>query len=385
MDEQITMFAAISVPDKEPEKKREPRKQNLTANSDYCTAAKAMQILELSRHTFEKATAEGYITATEVNGKRLFCIVALQEFMKTEHYNNLANGTVDPRNPLNDLTGKEWLPETKSYLYQKGLGASHPEAQIEKLHPAPYSFQDIGHLVRFFTKRGMTVLDPFGGVGSTAKACEVDGRRCISIELSPIWHELSIKRLETEVGGGTSKNHTFINGDSCVELKKLPTDSVDFVVTSPPYWGILNKRDQKVKKNRVANNLETKYSDSKYDLGNVEDYQEFLNILVNRVFLECARVLRPEKFMAIVVSDFRDKNEFISFHCDLINAMNKAGIKDGGKLVLQGTKILIQNHKSLLPYGYPFSYVENIHHQYILIFRKEKKVAKKTRGIQSSH
>ena len=99
--------------------------------------------------------------------------------METETYKELVQGVVDPRNSLNDLTGKDWLPETKSFFYQKGLGANSPEAQIEKLHPAPYSFQDIGHLVRFFTKRGMKVLDPFGGVGSTAKACEVDGRVCI--------------------------------------------------------------------------------------------------------------------------------------------------------------------------------------------------------------
>lgn len=59
-----------------------------------------------------------------------------------------------------------------------------------------------------FTKQGMNVLDPFGGVGSTAKACEVNGRICTSIELSPVWHELSIKRLETEVGEGSSKNIT---------------------------------------------------------------------------------------------------------------------------------------------------------------------------------
>lgn len=383
--EQITMFSNMDLPEEKSKEAKAPRKQKAPANPDYLTAAKAMEMMELSRHTFEKAVEDGYIMPTEIDGKKLYSISALKEFMKTDHYSDLANGTVDPRNPLNDLTGKEWLPETKSYLYQKGLGASHPEAQIEKLHPAPYSFQDIGHLVRFFTKHGMTVLDPFGGVGSTAKACEVDGRKCISIELSPGWHELSIKRLETEVGKGASKNHTFINGDSCEELKKLPTDSVDFMVTSPPYWGILNKRDQKVIKNRVANNLETKYSEDEKDLGNVENYQEFLDILVHKVFLECARVLRPGKFMAIVVSDFRDKNEFISFHCDLINAMNKAEIADGGKLTLQGTKILIQNHKSLLPYGYPFSYVENIHHQYILIFRKEKKVAKKARGVQSSN
>lgn len=373
MNEQISMF----IDDIDQAQEGEKDRKRPVHSSEYCSGAKAMQMLELSRHTFEKAVEEGYIHVEEVEGKKVYSINKLQEFMETSHYLELVNGTVDPRNPLNDMTGKEWLPETKSYLYQKGLGANHPDAQIEKLHPAPYSFQDIGHLVRFFTKKGMVVLDPFGGVGSTAKACEVDGRKCISIELSPVWHELSIKRLETEVGEGTSKNHIFINGDSCEELRKLDTDSVDFMVTSPPYWGILNKTDQKVNKNRVANNLETKYSDSEQDLGNVTSYQEFLDILVNKIFLECARVLKPGRYMAIVVSDFRDKNEYISFHCDLINRLNKASISEGGKITLQGTKILIQNHKSLLPYGYPFAYVENIHHQYILIFRKEKKEAKK--------
>ena len=53
--------------------------------------------------------------------------------------------------------------------------------------------------------------------------------------------------------------------------------------------------------------------------------------------------------------------------------MNKSEIPEGGRLNLQGIKILLQNHKSLLPYGYPFTYVENIHHQYILIFKKEGK------------
>ena len=75
--------------------------------------------------------------------------------------------------------------------------------------------------------------------------------------------------------------------------------------------------------------------------------------------------------MCIIISDFRDKGEYISFHSDLITRLNHAKIDGGGALVLQGTKILIQNHKSLLPYGYPSSYVENIHHQYVLIFRKK--------------
>jgi len=170
---------------------------------------KAMQMLDLSRHSFEKAVGEGFITPIMDGNRKLYRVSDLEEFMKTDRYKELSNGTVDPRNPLNDLTGKDWLPETKSFFYQKGLGANHPEAQIEKLHPAPFSFQDIGHLIRFFTKSGMTVLDPFGGVGSTAKACEVNGRKCISIELWAVCSPIPMM---------ICKCHQYLVSSSAVEL-----------------------------------------------------------------------------------------------------------------------------------------------------------------------
>lgn len=282
---------------------------------------------------------------------------------------------VDPRNPLNDLNGSQWLPETKSFFYQKGLGAKHPHAQIERQHPAPYSYQDISHLITFFTKKGMHVLDPFGGVGSTAKACELEGRFCTSIELQEKWNALAIKRLDIEVAEGSSKKHDFLIGDARDVLKGFEDCSFDFMVTSPPYWSILNKKaDYKVKKERLANQLATNYSENdENDLANIDSYEEFLRILVDDVFLECGRVLKPKKYMCLVVSDFRNKSEFISFHSDLIQALNRRETKDGYRITLQGVKVLLQNHKTLLPYGYPFAYVENIHHQYILIFRKDKK------------
>ncbi|MDR2266010.1 MAG: site-specific DNA-methyltransferase [Christensenellaceae bacterium] len=284
---------------------------------------------------------------------------------------------VDKRNTMNDLTGSEWLPETKSFFYQKGLGSTHPHAKIERHHPAPYSFQDIARLVTFFTKSGQRVLDPFGGVGSTAKACALHGRICTSIELEKRWHDLSLERLETEVSIGASLNHEFINADCIPTLSGMESNRFDFIVTSPPYWAILNKRaDHKVKV-RVEQNLSTNYSDSQKDLGNIETYEMFLDVLVNDVFLQCARVLKAQKYMCIVVSDFRHKSEFISFHSDLIQRLNNLSIDSSSKLSLQGVKALIQNHKSLLPYGYPFAYVENIHHQYILVFRKVKVKSKK--------
>lgn len=338
------------------------------------SATKTAQLLGIRRELLKKMVSLGHLhVISDGRGRTVFSSSEVDDLLAHKDGIPLLkkNDTVSPKNTLNDLTGGEWLPETKSFFYQKGLGANSDEAQIERQHPAPYSFQDITRLITFFTKKGMTVLDPFGGVGSTAKAAELSGRHCLSIELSKKYHDLSVFRLEKEVGTGASKNHTFINGDSVQVLRGLEDESLDFVVTSPPYWSILNKKLDYKTKGRAEENLDTHYSNNKKDLGNVESYEEFLDILVDKVFMECARVLRTGKYMCLVVSDFRNKSEYISFHSDLIQRMKNRLIGDGKSMLqLQGIRLLLQNHKSLLPYGYPYAFVENIHHQDILIFRK---------------
>ena len=83
------------------------------SNEILVSAAKAMKILELSRHNFEKVIQEGLLSAVLDEKKKLYKMDDIEKFMKTDRYDELVNGTVDPRNNLNDLTGKDWLPETK--------------------------------------------------------------------------------------------------------------------------------------------------------------------------------------------------------------------------------------------------------------------------------
>jgi DNA modification methylase len=278
----------------------------------------------------------------------------------------------DPRNQLNDLTGREWIQETKSVWFQKGLGAKHPEAQIERLHPAPFSFQDVGRLIAFFTKRDETVLDPFCGVGSTLKACIRSERKGIGVELMQVWADLTRERLEVECG--SLDGQQIITGDARDVLPTLPSGSVQFVVTSPPYWGILNKKpDHKVLSERISNGLATRYSEvatkeeARGDLANIADYQQFLKELAG-IFDQSLRTLALKRYLAIVVSDFRHEGVFVPFHADLISALQDLGER---RAVLKGITVLAQNHKRLYPYGYPYAYVPNMHHQYVLIFRKE--------------
>lgn len=280
----------------------------------------------------------------------------------------MINGyAVDKRNDLNDLTSKEWIQETKSFFYQKGLGAGSPEAKYEKMHPAPFSFTDITKLIRFFTKHKAKVLDPFVGVGSTIKACVELDREGFGVELSPKWCEITRQRLAAESNHELDDEH-LVCGDSRKLKQYFKKETFDFIVTSPPYWNILEKKDHKANE-RVINGHDTKYSESKNDLGNIEDYNKFLDDLA-KIFLSCHDLLKPGKYMCIIVSDFRHKSEFYPFHSDLLIKLTDK--KQKKFFQLKGIKVLIQNAKKLFPYGYPFSYVENIHHQYVLILQKQK-------------
>jgi len=269
-------------------------------------------------------------------------------------------------NLLNDLTAKEWIAETVSVWVQKGLGKNHESAQIEREHPAPFSYRDVSRLIRFFTKRGQTVLDPFVGVGSTLKAAALEGRRGIGIELNPRYVKLAKKRLQTEIASDlyACRDQKILLGDAAEILSTLPKKSINLVVTSPPYWNILHKKDHKAKQERLQNGLDTKYSDHPKDLGNIPEYTIFLKRLID-ILTQCRPALVDGGHMCVIVGDFRNKSRYYMFHTDLASAMGKKGFS------LKGLTILYQKYKRIFPYGYPYAYVPNLHHQYIIILKKD--------------
>ncbi|HEX2987213.1 MAG TPA: DNA methylase, partial [Chloroflexota bacterium] len=97
--------------------------------------------------------------------------------------------------------------------------------------------------------------------------------------------------------------------------------------------------------------------------GNIESYEDFLDELA-QVFAGCQRVLKPKRYLAVVVSDFRHGPQFVLFHADLAKRIEQIG------LPLRGITILLQDNKNLYPFGVPNAFVSNVHHQYILIHQK---------------
>lgn len=310
-------------------------------------------------------------------------------------------------NKLNDLSNREWIKETKSFWRSQAqvgspwtdadldaltgwlcdrhgedraaemltqtfpstmLSQAPPRGKLKSLHPATFSERDIERLIRLFTKEGERVLDPFLGSGSTLLAAHACGRQGLGIELIEQWAEIARQRLAeatSAVRGPTGPEASIIQGDSREQLASLDADSLDFIVTSPPYWSILEKKGMKVQAERQSRDLPTKYSDKAADLGNITSYDDFLDELAH-VFAGCQRVLRPKRYMAVIVSDFRHGSQFVLFHADLARRIEQIG------LPLRGITILLQDNKNLYPFGVPNAFVSNVHHQYILIHQKPK-------------
>ena len=218
-----------------------------------------------------------------------------------------------------------------------------------------------------FTKSGMTVLDPFMGSGTTAIAAYNCNRKSIGIDLSEDYYNLALERFDKKEMQEFI-DYRYIVGDSLVELDNI--ESIDFVVTSPPYHNILKNnakglRDDKSNKGyRSGSRIGVEYySDKDNDLGNQETYEEFLSLFA-KIMKKCYNKLNKDKYCAIVISDFTVDKKEICVQGDVVRLMQDNGY------TFVGTIALLQDNKPLYPFGYPYAFKINHMHQNIILFRK---------------
>lgn len=270
-------------------------------------------------------------------------------------------GRYDKRNALNDLTGKDWLLLTASFWF------SEPtiEDKAAYAHPAPFLVRDIEKLISLFTKKGMTVLDPFVGSGTTLFAANKLSRRAIGIDLNAEYKKITDDRLKAK---GFS-DYRYIVGDANKKLKMI--DPVDYIVTSPPYHNILKNKSKGTRHNNGklyrmgAREGVQYYTDHENDLGNFDDYVDFISALkgvMSKAFLK----LRDGKYCSIIISDFTVNKVEVCVQADIVRIMQEIGF------IFCGTTVLLQTVKPLYPFGYPYAYKINHHHQNIINFMKPK-------------
>lgn len=241
------------------------------------------------------------------------------------------------------------------------------KSKIDKIglkHPAPYSYIDINNICEIEQINNSTILDPFLGVGSTILGTYKNNYN-IGIEINKQYIDLIKQRIDfLNIDDLTTEKYKIINGDC---LKKISTikEKINYVITSPPYFNILKNKSKGIRHDNSQSRQGIEYyTDLIDDLGNYDNYNLYLEAMT-KLFKKIHKKMDINGEVYLIISDFTIDKKEKDIHSDMIVALNNAGY------IYEGTSYILQNQKSIYPFGYPYKLVLNHIYQYIIKFRKD--------------
>lgn len=203
------------------------------------------------------------------------------------------------------------------------------------------------NLLLRYTKEGDTVLDQMMGAGTTMVECKLLNREGIGLDINPETVRLAKSHLNFQ--GEHSPDISVRCGDAR-DLSAIPDESIDLIATHPPYTDIV------------------KYSEGKIpaDLSNIHDVEKFCDEM-EQVARESYRVLKPNRFCAVLMGDTRRKGLYIPLAYRVLDRFLRAGF------ALKEDVVKVQHNCRMTGYWRSQSQRFNfllIMHEHIFIFRK---------------
>lgn len=202
------------------------------------------------------------------------------------------------------------------------------------------------NLILRYTKEQDLILDQFIGGGTTLVEAKLLNRNIIGVDINE--NSLNICREKINFEFKESDSKIYLKKADARDLNFIFNDSIDFICTHPPYANII------------------KYSDGiKGDLSLLK-IDEFL-LEMDKVAKESYRVLKKDKFCAILMGDTRIKGNMVPLAFKTMNVFLENGFK------LKEIIIKEQHNCSATGFWKTNSIKYNfllIAHEYLFVFKK---------------
>lgn len=223
-------------------------------------------------------------------------------------------------------------------------------------------------IILFFTKRGQWILDPFAGVGGTllgASLCDAP-RNAVGVDLNPGY--VSAYKDVCKAERLKSQKMLCCDAKDMIELPDVRDRQFDLILTDPPYSDLMNRPKNGHKNKLYGRSDATPFSSLPNDLGNLS-YDDFLSELCEILTISVSR-LKDKKYLVVFCRDLQPNRERpYLLHADMIETIRKIP-----GIIYRGMRIWHDQAVDLYPFGYPYAFVMNQMHQYVLVFRKESGV-----------
>ena len=208
---------------------------------------------------------------------------------------------------------------------------------------SPYIPRNI--LLRY-SKENDLVLDQFVGGGTTLVEAKLLNRNIIGVDVNDIALDRCKEKTNFEYDGANGK--IYLRKGDARNLNFIHDKSVDLICTHPPYANIINYSD-----------------DIDEDLSRLK-VKDFLEEM-KKVADECYRVLKSDKFCAILMGDTRQKGHMVPMSFDVMNIFQEAGFKLKELIIKEQHTCRATGYWKTNSIKYNFLLIA---HEYLFVFRK---------------
>ena len=201
------------------------------------------------------------------------------------------------------------------------------------------------NLILRYSQENDIVLDQFVGSGTTLIETKLLNRKGIGVDINPSAIELTKQHTDFEYEN--SGKVKFYNADAR-DLHFLPCDYVDFICTHPPYANIIQYSE-----------------DIDGDLSHLK-VPDFLREM-EKVAEESYRVLKKDKFCAVLMGDTRQKGHIIPMSFEVMKIFESVGFKVKEIIIKEQHNCKATGYWKTNSIKYNFLLIA---HEYLFIFKK---------------
>lgn len=202
------------------------------------------------------------------------------------------------------------------------------------------------NLMLRYSQEGDTVLDQFAGGGTTLVEAKLLNRNIIGVDVND--EALARCKEKVDFDYEPAKGKVYIKKGDARNLKFIKDESIDFICTHPPYANIIEYSE-----------------DIPEDLSHCK-VPEFLQEM-EQVATECHRVLKKDKFCAILMGDTRQKGHMIPLSFSVMEIFQKQGFRLKELIIKEQHNCRATGYWKTSSIKYNFLLIA---HEYLLVFRK---------------
>ncbi|NLG03050.1 MAG: methyltransferase domain-containing protein [Clostridia bacterium] len=202
------------------------------------------------------------------------------------------------------------------------------------------------NLLLRYSKEGDLVLDQFAGGGTTLVEAKLLNRNIIGVDVNDDALERCRDKIDFDYE--PAKGEVRLEKGDARNLDFIDDASIDFICTHPPYANIIQYSE-----------------DIDEDLSNLK-VKEFLEEM-KKVASESFRVLKKDKFCAVLMGDTRQKGHMVPMSFDVMKIFQDQGFKLKELIIKEQHNCRATGYWKTNSIKYNFLLIG---HEYLFVFRK---------------